>query len=66
MREHERYPARWPSSKQAKLVGCMLAGFALVGVSGALLGWNPSAWDFSTVFGGIGGGAIYWMTQVML
>jgi hypothetical protein len=44
----------------------MIAGFAVVGTAGALLGWNAPAWDFSTAFGGVGGGAIYWLTQVIL
>jgi hypothetical protein len=44
----------------------MLAGFVIVGGAGLLLGFNSAEWDFSTAFGGVGTGAIYWIKEVML
>ncbi len=66
MRTNERYPARWPSNRQALLVCSALAGAVIVGVSGALLGLNASIWDWSTAFGGVGAGAAFWVTEVLL
>jgi len=62
----ERYPARWPSDRQGWLVCCIVAGALVVGTAGALLGWNPAEWDFSTAFGGVGAGAIFWAQEVLL
>ena len=66
MVERERYPARWPSQQQARLVSAGLAGALVIGISGFLLRWNPAALDFSTAFAGVGAGAIYWVTEVLL
>lgn len=66
MRTHERYPARWPSNRQALLVCTAIAGAVIVGTSGALLGFNSGTWDWSTVFGGVGAGAAFWATEVLL
>ena len=66
MTERERYPARWAPQKQARLVCAGLAGALVIGGAGFLLGFNPAAWDFSTAFGGVGAGAIYWATEVLL
>jgi hypothetical protein len=66
MMERERYPARWTSQKQGRLVCAGLAGALVIDISGFLLGWNPAAWDFSTAFGGVGAGAIYWVTEVLM
>ena len=43
-----------------------LAGAFVIGISGFPLWWNPAALDFSTAFGGVGAGAIYWVTEVLL
>jgi len=66
MRTHERYPARWPSNRQALLVCAALAGAVIVGAGGALAGLNSSLWEWATALGGIGSGAIFWVTEVLI
>ena len=66
MRTQERYPARWPTNRQALLVCTAIAGAAIVGVSGALLGFNAGIWEWATAFGGAGAGAVFWVAEVLL
>lgn len=66
MHTDERYPARWPSNRQALLVCSALAGAVIVGALGALLGLNTSIWDWTTTFGGVGAGAAFWAAEVLL
>jgi hypothetical protein len=65
MRTHERYPARWPADRQGLLVCTALAGALVVGASGALLGLSSSIWEWATAFGGVGAGAIFWVSEVL-
>jgi sterol desaturase/sphingolipid hydroxylase (fatty acid hydroxylase superfamily) len=65
MRTQERYPARWPTNRQALLVCTALAGAVIVGVSGALLGLSASIWEWATALGGAGAGAVFWAAEVL-
>lgn len=66
MRTHERYPARWPTDRQARLVGIALAGAVIVGIGVGLTGLSDSIWEWATALGGVGAGAIFWVTEVLI
>jgi hypothetical protein len=65
MQTRERYPARWPSNRQALLVGCAFAGALVVGAAGALFAWSNDVWEWATAFGGVGAGAVVWVMEVL-
>jgi len=66
MRTQERYPSRWPTDRQAMLVGSALAGAVIVVIAVGLSGLSDSIWEWATALGGVGAGAIFWVTEVLI